>query len=56
MNSSRIILKSQGRGNSAYFVVPFMRMNNGVLRPPLNSGRYAPFCYRMAVNEGGRPP
>lgn len=56
MNSSRIILKSQGRGNSAYFVMPFMRMNNGVLRPLHNSGRYAPFCFRMAMNEGGRPP
>ena len=56
MSSLRIIPKSQGGGNSAYFVMPFMRMNNGVLRPLHNSGRYAPFCFRMAMNEGGRPP
>lgn len=56
MNSSRIILKSQGRGNSAYFVVPFMRMNNGVLRPLQNSGLSTPFYFCIVSNEGGRPP
>jgi len=46
MTFSRIMLKSQGRGNSAYFVVPFMRMNNGVVC------RFIFALFRM--KEGGR--
>lgn len=63
MTSSRIMLKSQqqrakskGRGNSAYFVMPFMWMNNGVLRPLQNSERSTPFHFCNVSNEGGRPP